>query len=70
MGIKKTARVGILLSCLPVTSSQLFVKSPLASLIMLFRTIFIPLSSRNILCSKKFIDWTILNLPSTMKIGQ
>jgi len=92
MEIKKTARVGVLLSCLPVTSGQLLVKSPLASLIMLFRlpissttyfpilshlkqsemhsrkTIFTPLSSRNVLCSKRFIDWTVLNLPSTMKI--
>ena len=94
MEIKKTVKRDVLPSCLQATSDQLFVKSPVEDLIMLWRLpissttsflmlshpnqsgmrsnkmTFVLLSRGNTLFSRRATDWSILNLPDTMKTGQ
>ena len=94
MEIKKTVKEDVLPSCLQVTSDQLFVKSPVEDLIMLWRLpissstsslilshpkpsgmhsnkmTFVLLSRGNTLFSRRPTDWSVSNLPDTMKTGQ
>ena len=94
MEIKKTVKEDVLPSCLQATSDQLFIKSPVEELIMMWRLpislttsflilshpkqlgmhsnkmTFVLLSRGNALFSRRPTEWSISNLPDTMKTGQ